>query len=347
MKSLYIKTMTYSLFLLLFMSCKKDETKTVAGTGTAPVLTATQNNLILSAANETQVATVLNWTASSFGYSADVAYAVQIDSAGKNFKAPKEVALAGLLTKSFTVAEINDLVNQLGLTSGAAGKVDVRIKASISDKYAPAYSNVFSLIVTPYLVVINYPSLFVIGSYQGWTENSTTSAKVSSVADDKNYEGYVNFPSANTEFKFTSVNNFGGVNYGSSATGTLNQGGGDNIKVTDAGYYLLKADTKALTYSAVKTAWAVIGSATGSWDNETPMTYDVTGKVWTITKSLTAGELKFRANGSYDINFGDNKPANGKPKYGGDNIKVAADGNYKITLNLSVPGNYSYSITKL
>ncbi|KIO77571.1 hypothetical protein TH53_08570 [Pedobacter lusitanus] len=342
MKSLFIKTMTYSLLLLLFASCKKDETKTVAGNGTAPVLTASQNNLVLSADHAAQTATVLNWSASSFGYSADIAYAVQIDSAGKNFKAPKEVALAGLLTKTFTVAEINDLANQLGLTSGVAGKVEVRVKASISDKYTPAYSNVLALTVTPYLVVINYPSLYVPGSYQGWDPKSA--AKISSVNDDKAYEGYVNFPDATTDFKFTSQGDWNGINYGTSTPGILNAGGGDNLHVDGAGYYRIKADTKALTYSLTKTVWAVIGSATGSWDNETLMTYDATAKVWTITKALTAGEFKFRANGSYDINFGDDK---GKPKYGGDNIKVAADGNYKITLNLSVPGNYAYSVTKL
>ena len=342
MKSLFIKTMAYSMFILLFMSCKKDETKVVAGIGTAPVLTSTQTSLVLSAGNAAQTAAVFSWTASSFGYSAGVSYAVQIDVTGNNFKAPKEIALGQLLTKTYTVGDLNDVVNQLGLTPGAAGSIDVRIKASISDNYTPAYSNVFKVAVTPYLVAIVYPSLYVPGSYQGWAP--ATAAKVSSVAGDQSYEGYVNFPDASTQFKFTSDPDFNHVNYGTSAPGTLNAGGGDNLTVTGAGYYLLKANTKTLTYSATKAVWAMIGDAAGSWDADTPMTYDVASGTWTVTKALVVGSFKFRANGAYDLNFGVNK--DGKFVYGGDNIPVTVAGTYKVVLNLSVPGNYTYNLIK-
>lgn len=332
------------MFVILFASCKKDETKTVANNGTAPVLTATQSTLVLTKADSAATATAFSWTKSSFGYNAGVSYALQIDLAGNNFKAPTEVALEAGLTKSYTVYDLNSAVVLLGLKTGIAGKIEVRTKASISDNYAPVYSNVLSLTVTPFLVEIVYPSLWVPGSYQGWTP--ATAAKVSSVANDGTYEGYAYFPDASTEFKFTSAPDFNHVNYGTSSAGTLNVGGGDNLKVAAAGYYLLKANTKLLTYTATKTAWAVIGDATGSWDNETPMTYDVANKVWTITKVLSVGELKFRANGNYDINFGTNKPADGKLVYGGSNIPVTAAGNYKITFNVSVPGNYTYTLAK-
>ncbi|MBB6500301.1 SusE domain-containing protein [Pedobacter cryoconitis] len=347
MKSLYIKTMTYSLFLLLFMSCKKDETKVVAGNGTAPVLTATQSTLVLDSTKKTQNAVTFNWTASSFGYSAGVSYAIQIDLAGNSFKAPKEIAVNTALTQAYTVSDLNDLVNQMGLTVGVAGKLEVRAVATISSTYAPAYSNVVPITVTPYQIVINYPSLYVPGSYQAapnWTP--ATAAKISSVAGNQVYEGYVNFPDGSTDFKFTSTPDWAGIIYGTSAAGTLSAGSGGNLHVDGAGYYLIKADTKALTYSLTKTVWSIIGDATGSWSTDTPMTYDVTNKVWTVTMPLSVGALKFRANGAYDINFGDNTPANGKPVYGGANIPVTVAGNYKIVLNLSTPGNYTYSISK-
>ncbi|RAJ30499.1 SusE domain-containing protein [Pedobacter cryoconitis] len=344
MKSLFIKSMTYSLFLLLFVSCKKDETKIVAGNGTAPVLTATQSTLVLDSANAKKTAVVFNWTASSFNYNAGISYAIQLDVAGNNFSGPKEVALNTALTKTFTVEEINSLINQLGLTPGTPGKIEVRAKASIGDAFSPAYSNVMALTVTPYQIIIDYPSLYVPGSYQGW--DFKTAAKISSVNDNKVYEGYINFPDASTDFKFTSQANWNGINYGTSSPGTLNAGGGDNLHTDGAGYYLVKADTKALTYSLTKTVWAVIGTATGSTAAETPMTYDVASKVWTVTKSLAAGSFKFRANGTDAINFGDSKPASGKPVYGGADIPVAAAGNYKIILNLGTPGNYTYSVIK-
>lgn len=344
MKSLYFKITAFSLFVLMFASCKKDETRAVAGNGTAPVLTTTKNALVLTKADSAATATTFNWTKSDFGYNAAVAYTLQIDLVGNNFKAPVEVALDNGLTYAYNTYELNSALALLGLQPGVATQVQVRTKASISDKVTPAYSNVLSVTATSFLVEINYPSLWVPGGYQGWAP--ATAAKVSSVANDGTYEGYVYFPDATTEFKFTSAPDFAHINYGTSAAGTLNVGGGDNLKVTGAGYYLLKADTKLLTYSATKTTWAVIGDATGSWDVETAMTYDIANKVWTITKALSAGSLKFRANGNYTLNFGSNKVADGKLVYNGENIPVTTAGNYKITMNVSVPGNYTYTIAK-
>ena len=75
------------------------------------------------------------------------------------------------------------------------------------------------------------------------------------------------------------------------------------------------------------------------------MTYNKVSKVWTVTANLTQKEMKFRANNAWDINFGDTG-ANGSLEYGGDNIKIPSAGNYTITLDLSSPRNYKYTLTK-
>jgi hypothetical protein len=46
----------------------------------------------------------------------------------------------------------------------------------------------------------------------------------------------------------------------------------------------------------------------------------------------------------WDLNFGDTG-ANGSLEFNGDNIKVPS-GNYTITLDLSSPRNYKYTLTK-
>lgn len=332
------------MIVLMFMSCKKDENKVVAGNGTAPALTssavATQ---VLKEENAETNFGVFNYSASSFGFEGNVvSYTVQVDVAGNNFKAPKELSAGSLLTKTVTVAEINSISNQLKLVNGVAGKIDVRVKASISDKHPAAYSNTLTYTITPYQIIIDYPSLYVPGSYQTTAWTPASAAKISSVADDKAYEGFIYFPDAVNEFKITSAPNWDNVIYGTAAAGKIVAGAGDNLKVTGAGYYLLKANTTALTYSAVKTTWAVMGAATGNV--ETPMTYDMTTKVWTVTKALSAGTLKFRANGTDAINFGSNATADGTLVAGGTAIPVAAAGTYKITFNVSIPGNYVYSI---
>ena len=55
--------------------------------------------------------------------------------------------------------------------------------------------------------------------------------------------------------------------------------------------------------------------------------------------------IKFRANGAWDINFGDTK-ADELLDYNGDDIKVPTAGTYTVVLDLSKPGNYTYTLTK-
>lgn len=329
------------MFIIMFMSCKKDETKVVAGNGTAPALTSTAlTTQLLKEENAAVNFGVFNWNASTFGFEGSVvSYTIQVDISGNSFKAPKEISAGTLLTKTVTVADINSISNQLKLTNNVAGKIDIRVKATISDKHPAAYSNALTYTITPYQIIIDYPSLYVPGAYQGWAP--ATASRISSVADDKSYEGYIYFPDAVNEFKITSAPNWDNIIYGTSAAGKIVAGSGDNLKITGAGYYQLKANTNALTYSALKTTWAVMGAATGNV--ETPMTYDTGTKVWTVTKALSAGTLKFRANGTDVLNYGSNATADGTLVEGGTAIPVTA-GTYKITFNVSIPGNYVYSI---
>jgi hypothetical protein len=74
------------------------------------------------------------------------------------------------------------------------------------------------------------------------------------------------------------------------------------------------------------------------------MTYNKTTK-FDVTLNLSANELKFRANDHVDLNFGDTG-ADGSLEFNGNNIKVPSAGNYTITLDLSSPRNYKYTLTK-
>ena len=77
------------------------------------------------------------------------------------------------------------------------------------------------------------------------------------------------------------------------------------------------------------------------------MTYNPTTKVWEVELVLNAGgELKFRANDGWDINFGSNDN-NGIANLNGPNIKSPGAGKYKITLDLSHSRAYTYTLEKL
>jgi hypothetical protein len=347
MKSLYIKTIAYSMLVLLFISCKKDEDRVVAGNGTAPVLTSTAaSSMVLKEDNAAANAGVFSWTASSFGFEGSVvSYTLQVGVAGKNFSTVREVTVGSGLTTTVTVATLNSLVNQLGLAAGQDGKAEVRVKATISDTYTPAYSNVLTYTVNPYQIIIDYPSLWVPGAYQNWTP--ATASKISSVLDNRIYEGYINF-AAPGEFKLNPAANWD-HSYGTPNTnanpGIIILDGGVNLSVASAGYYLIQANTNALTWSATKTTFSVAGTAVGT---ETPMTLDVATGTWTITKTLAAGTLTFKANGA-NLTYGSEAVANGKlalvgTGLSGAAIPVTVAGTYKIIFNVSIPGNYVYSI---
>lgn len=185
--------------------------------------------------------------------------------------------------------------------------------------------------------------LYLPGSYQGWDPASAPTVYTQNY--NMKYDGYVNFP-AGALFKFTSAPDWSHTNYGVDASGNLSTTG-DNISVPNAGYYRVQADLSGspYTYSIVKTEWGLIGDATiGGWDNSTPMTYNATTKVWTVTTNLTGGKFfKFRANNGWDINLGGNLA---NLTYGGDNIPVTVSGSYLVTLDLSNPMAYKCSFVK-
>ncbi|MCX6285979.1 MAG: RagB/SusD family nutrient uptake outer membrane protein [Bacteroidetes bacterium] len=187
-----------------------------------------------------------------------------------------------------------------------------------------------------------YPVLYCPGSYQGWNASNPNTV-VASVKSDGQYEGYLNFLTGGIQFKF-AANGTWDVNWGDGGNGTLKHNG-DNISVADAGYYKVNADTVAMTFSILKTTWAIIGDATsGGWSNDTPMVYDTTLKAWTVTADLLGGKgLKFRANGGWDLNYGDDGTLTGILKAGGDNISIPEDGTYIITMKLGCP-DYTYTI---
>ena len=188
----------------------------------------------------------------------------------------------------------------------------------------------------------SYPAIYVPGAYQGW--DPSTANQLASSQSDNTYEGYINFPDADTEFKFTPEPNWDNGDFGDNeGDGTLESGGASNIIATDPGFYLIRANLNDNTYTLTNTQWGLIGDATpGGWDEDTDMTYNAEEGAWEIQLDLTAGEIKFRANNDWAINLGDTG-GDAILEYDGDNIIIPDDGTYLIKLFLDRP-DYTYSI---
>lgn len=344
MKNWFLKIFPIVLAVAI-LGCEKDEQRLVVIPGAAPVLTASTATPALKLEDASKEAVKFSWTAADFNYPAGVTYTLQLAKKGTDFKEPVDFNAGAALSKTYTVADLNTALLRLGIAAGSLGQLDVRVRASVSPNVTTLTSSLASVSATPYLVIIEYPSLYVPGGYQGWAPDKAP--KIASVKDNKIYEGYVNFGDA-SEFKFTDAPNWNNGIFGDEGNGSSKKIAtpGNNFKVPSAGYYLIKADLNDKSWDAVKTSWGLIGSGTpGGWDSDTDLTYNAATGTWSVTLNLKAEEIKFRANDDWGINFGDTK-ADGFLDYGGDNIKVAAAGNYTVTLDLSIGGNYTYTLKK-
>ena len=193
------------------------------------------------------------------------------------------------------------------------------------------------------------------GAYQDWKPD--TAPQIGSVAGSPiRFEGYVNFAGTGEQpFKFTDAPDWTHTNYGAGPNHTFSTDGqAGGLTVPSGGYYELTADLAKGTWTATKTTWSVIGNATpGGWEKDTAMTYDADKQVWTVTLPMKAdGSFKFRANNAWKIDFG--LDSNGKLQYVDNpffdynpsikDMTVPDDGTYTLTLDLHVPGKYTYSI---
>lgn len=341
--------LSFFIAMILFTACEKEEFGPVVGVYTPPTLTDVSGTFTFTEDKAADVFKTFTWTEADFGFPSATSYILQIDFAENDFSAAVDLLTTSGLTSSITIEKLNQKLLAMGAKTNVPSNISIRVIAKVSDLVQVLESNVSVMNILPYKVVVIYPSLYLPGNYQaasGYTSDWSPdkAQQIYSLKQNDKYEGYVNMAGSGIMFKFTDEPNWD-VNWGDNgADGTLDSGGSD-IAVPAAGYYKINADIKALTYSILKTDWGLIGSATpGGWDSDQNMTYDMTSKTWSITLNLTAGDIKFRANDAWDLNYGDTG-FDGVPDAGGDNIAISAAGNYTIILNLEVPG-YSYTITK-
>lgn len=257
-------------------------------------------------------------------------------------------------TGEITVNELNNAAINAGIASGTSGDLAIRVIAGQGDNFEnPVYSNVATLKLTPYLSTMTWyvPGDYVAASYPDstlvdWAPDNSPQVQSLASAPTK-LEGYVYMANASNAWKFASKPNWDGPNYGDGGAGKLDATGG-NIN-SPAGYYKLNADATALTYTAVATVWGVIGSATaGEWNTDTELSYDPASSTWIGGVHLTAAEFKFRANNSWDYNYGTftKGATDGKLNAGGENIAVTVEADYAMTLDLSNPNAYTYTANR-
>lgn len=142
--------------------------------------------------------------------------------------------------------------------------------------------------------------------------------------------------------KFRQDNNWD-INWGAAdfPTGTATEGG-DAILV-NAGNYNITFNLQTLEYSFTYPEIGIIGTALNGWTEDIDM-QTTDGNLYTLMNyDFTDGEVKFRQDDNWDINWGGYSFPSGYGWQAGPNIQVMA-GNYKVTLN-RMTGEYFFEAT--
>ena len=360
MKNIF-KIAAIAVLFITGVSCENDDQMIVSKVGGPELLTPVNgSSYVLLPANASSEATTLVWNHANYSIQTEVNYTIEVAVAGTEFAT---IISGGTTTNRFatwSVEAFNAVALEAGLTPFSVGQLDIRIKSTLgTNAELVDYSNVVTISVTPYSTAL--PKLWMPGSYQAdsgygsnWT-HSTAATIASSGFGRVDFEGYVNFASnqaaPNDGFKFNDGTNWFGDD--GTLSGTLpTTGDGTNIGIT-AGFYRVKANTTTRTYSVVPYTWRIIGDAVGGWSdsNEVTLVYNTSTKKLTAIATLAAGSFKFRANASWadENNFGvfdaTKELAGTTMSYNGGNFNLAAGGTYKIELDLTNPGAYSYTMT--
>src|SRR5665648_368594 len=288
-------------------------------------------------------AVTLNWNATEYG-NLPLNYAIQIDKADGTFETPVVITYGTALTGEITVTSLNRAAISAGVAANTSGDLAIRVIAyQGADFENPVYSNVATLNVTTYLDVVKF---WVVGGYNGWDNSDNALFIMNTPETGANAEGYINFAEAGA-FKLTTDHSWDDAHtFGEegTATGKLsNAGGGKDISVPSAGYYLIKANPLTMTYSLTQTTWGIMGDY-NSGASQTDMTYNSTNKVFSISFTLTSGgKFKFRGTSDWGINYGSTAADGTTLNASGDDIPVTITGDYAITMDLSNPNAYTYS----
>ena len=175
---------------------------------------------------------------------------------------------------------------------------------------------------------VGKPVLYMAGDANGWATNDYLAGE-----DGVHFTGYMYLNQ--NGFKFCTQPEWKGTNYGANFD---TAGNADNITMTEpAGYYKVEVDLESKSYVLTPiTTIGIIGSASpNGWDSDVDMTYvpynaETKELGYWEAKDITlaSGEIKFRANDDWAINWGGDVNA---LTQGGDNISVDA-GTYDIKL---------------
>lgn len=253
----------------MFQSCKKDDNQIVFEGGTAPTLSANRaanSTIPMAFVNRDNEAITFMWTNPKYSFttgvsSQDVAYTIEIDTAGANFTSAnrRQLSVSKDLSRVITQGELNDiLLNNMLLTPLKAYTLEVRVISNLVNNTSipQLISNSMRFTITPFAIPpkVDPPTsgeLYLVGNASpgGWSNPVPVPSQKFTQVSPTLYELTVNIigggsllflpvnGSWSDKYGFDGPNNANNVN-----TDNLRRGGGDMLAPAVSGSYKITVD---------------------------------------------------------------------------------------------------------
>jgi hypothetical protein len=349
MKKYINKLFILGSLLFLGASCENESAQvtTLKAVSFPSQVVASSNTIVLTEDNADDNAILLSWPKVPFPIDAPVTYAIQFDlisdTGGNNAwqKAKRVEVGEDVLSKSLIGRDLNKIATDLGLLPDIAGKLVVRVEASMDRKI---YSDPITITITPYEKSVVFGEIYMPGAYQGqW--NVDTALALTAISKGI-YQGYVTvLPGYGPVFKLNTARGWDQF-YGAGATNNdLKNMSTTDFSLPGEGSYQIKVNLNTLKWTSTPYAWGIAGNATHAptpedpdygWNNAVPMSYDHQTKTWKILIDLIPGAVKFKLNNNWSVNYGPADPSTNTINLdNGGSYSIAEAGKYEITFTIN------------
>lgn len=325
---------------------------------------------ILTPATGTNVAERFVWNTVDFSTPTNITYELQ-GSADPDFESYRELGRTGSNNLAVTVNQMRTLATDAGLDNEPdteapnTGLIYFRVEAYAGTGGGTNLvetSEVISvMVVLPEAegeeeeVFLNF---FMVGdaTAAGWNPNNNNTPLFRDGVNKEVYHFTGRFKGGEGVEGFKLLETLGawqpqwGISNGNLSNSEILGGDPGAFPVAADAYYTFTMDINAMTYSFVPfnatgaTTYAsigVIGDATADgWDSDQNMTKSAFDPhIWYVKGiALEGGEIKFRADNEWDVNWGGDTAMSGLATVNGPNIPVA-EGTYDIWFN-DLTGRY-------
>lgn len=274
------------------------------GNAVPATITPEATEVILDSENPDAELTLLSWEAARLNYNEAITYRLDATRADNGMMATVATDLTETVYSTSVQAWNEFCVKSLGLPEATASDVQLTVTA-FSESYPDGVpSPAVTISVTTY--ELPYPKeeyIYIPGDHQNW--DPATAPRLRSANLDGIYTGFCYLSGG---FKFTKQPTWD-EEYNSSHFPNMGDNLSDssgNIAIDQPGFYYLVADVMTGTLTATLTnTWGIVGNQTNWADGaDLLLTWDAAKGCWSGTLALEAGEMKFRADGAWDISVG-------------------------------------------